>query len=173
MNDMKPRKTMNNKVKKYLKESLKFIIILAIILNILSYYKSQNLNKENLIYTSYKLLDNTNYEIPKDKPILVYFWATWCPVCKISSSNIEQISKDYEVITIATQSGSKEEIENYLKKHDLSFKVINDEDGFYSRTFNINAFPTIFIYDKNRTLKFSEIGYTSTIGLYTRMWWAN
>lgn len=164
---------MNPKLKKYLKESVKFIIILAIALNVLSYYKSQDLNKDDLIYTSYKLLDNSKYDIPKDKPVLVHFWATWCPICEVEASNIEKISKDYEVITIATQSGSKKEIQNYLKKHNLSFKVVNDEDGFYSRTFNIKAFPTTLIYDENRTLKFSEVGYTSTLGLYARIWWVD
>ncbi len=164
---------MNPKIKKYLKESIKFIIVLAIVLNVISYFKSQNLNKDDLIYTSYKLLDNTEYNIPKDKPVLVHFWATWCPICELEASNIEKISKDYEVITIATQSGSTEEIQNYLKKHNLNFKVVNDEDGFYSRTFNIKAFPTTLIYDENRTLKFSEVGYTSTLGLYARMWWVD
>ena len=164
---------MNPKIKKYLKESIKFIIVLAIVLNVISYFKSQDLNKDDLIYTSYKLLDNTEYNIPKDKPVLVHFWATWCPICELEASNIEKISKDYEVITIATQSGTKEEIQNYLKKHNLNFKVVNDEDGFYSRTFNIKAFPTTLIYDKNRTLKFSEVGYTSTFGLYARMWWVD
>ena len=164
---------MNPKIKKYLKESIKFIIVLAIVLNVISYFKSQDLNKDDLIYTSYKLLDNTEYNIPKDKPVLVHFWATWCPICELEASNIEKISKDYEVITIATQSGTKEEIQNYLKKHNLNFKVVNDEDGFYSRTFNIKAFPTTLIYDENRTLKFSEVGYTSTFGLYARMWWVD
>ncbi|UTJ05460.1 redoxin domain-containing protein [Arcobacter roscoffensis] len=164
---------MNPKIKKYLKESIKFIIILAIALNVISYFKSQDLNKDDLIYTSYKLLDNSEYNMPKDKPVLVHFWATWCPTCEVEASNIEKISKDYEVITIATQSGSTKEIQNYLKKHNLSFKVVNDEDGFYSRTFNIKAFPTTLIYDENRTLKFSEVGYTSTLGLYARMWWVD
>ena len=164
---------MNPKIKKYLKESIKFIIILAIALNVISYFKSQDLNKDDLIYTSYKLLDNTEYNMPKDKPVLVHFWATWCPICEVEASNIEKISKDYEVITIATQSGSTKEIQNYLKKHNLSFKVVNDEDGFYSRTFNIKAFPTTLIYDENKTLKFSEVGYTSTLGLYARMWWVD
>ena len=162
---------MSPKIKKYIKESLKFILILAIALNVMSYYKSQDLNKEDLIYTKYELLDNSKYKIPEDKPVLVHFWATWCPICELEASNIEKISKDYEVVTIATQSGFKKQIENYLKKHNLSFKVVNDDDGFYSRAFNIKAFPTTLIYNKNRSLEFSEVGYTSTFGLYARMWW--
>ncbi len=45
--------------------------------------------------------------IPNNKPILLHFWATWCPTCKFEAPNIEKVSKDYEVITIAVQSGTK------------------------------------------------------------------
>lgn len=160
---------MKEKIKKYIKEGVIFVLMLTIAMNAVSYYRSQHLNKDTLEIERFKLLDNSEYNVPKDKPILVHFWATWCPTCKFESPNIETISKDYEVITIAVQSGSKKEIQNYLDEHNLSFKVVNDEDGFYSRKFNIKAFPTTLIYDKNKNLKFSEVGYTTTVGLYTRM----
>ena len=164
---------MNQKIKKYIKEIVKFSIILIIALNIISYYKSQNLNKEKFPYEAFELLDGSTYNLPNDKPILIHFWATWCPICEIEAPNIEKISKDYEVITIATQSGTKEEIEKYLKEHNLSFKVVNDEYSDFAYRFNIKVFPTTLIYDKDKNLKFSEVGYTSTFGLYLRMWWSN
>ncbi len=164
---------MNQKLKKYLKEIIKFSIVLVIALNVISYYKSKDLNKENLSFNSFTLLDDTKYNIPKDKPIVIHFWATWCPICEFEAKNIEKLSKDYEVLTIATQSGSKENIQNYLKEHNLNFKVVNDENGSYQRAFNIKAFPTTLIYDDNKILKFSEVGYTSTLGLYARMWWSS
>ncbi len=160
---------MKEKVKKYLKEGLIFIVVLTIFTNVLSYYRSLDLNKQRLDIDSFTLLDNTKYEVDKTKPLLVHFWATWCPTCKFESPNIEKISKDYEVITVAVQSGDKNEIKRYLNEHQLSFKVVNDIDGFYSKKFNIKAFPTTLIYDKQKNLKFSEVGYTTTAGLYSRM----
>lgn len=160
---------MKEKIKKYIKELVVFIVFLAIVSNVVSYYRSIDLNKEKLDIKNIELIDGSDYLIPKDKPILVHFWATWCPVCKLEASNIEKISKDYEVITIAVQSGNKEEIKSYLKEHELTFKVVNDKNGFYSKKFNIKVFPTSFIYDKNKNLKFTEVGYTSTVGLYSRM----
>lgn len=164
---------MNPKVKKYAKEIAKTLIILTIILNVVSYFKSQDLNKEQLNIQTFKLLDNSTYTVPNDKPILVHFWATWCPTCKIEAGNIERVSKDYEVITIASQSGSKEEIQKYLEKNNLTFKVVNDLDGEFASQFNISAYPTTFIYNKDKNMTFSEVGYTSTFGLFTRMWWSN
>ena len=160
---------MKEKIKKYLKEGVIFIVTLTIALNAVSYYRSLDLNKDNLNIKSFKLLDDSGYKIPENKPVLVHFWATWCPVCKVEAPNIEKISKDYEVITIAVQSGEKEEIQNYLDERKLSFKVVNDKDGFYAKRFNISVFPTTLIYDKSKKLKFSEVGYTTTVGLYSRM----
>ncbi|MDX4064490.1 protein disulfide oxidoreductase [Aliarcobacter skirrowii] len=164
---------MNQKIKKYLISFIKYAIFFIVVINLVSYYKSLDLNKNRLEIRSFELLDGTTYEIEKDKPLLIHFWATWCPICALEEQNIETISKDYQVITIATQSGSSEEIKEYLEKNNLSFKVVNDNLATLSREFNIKAFPTTFIYDKNQNLKFSEVGYSSTFGLMLRLWWSN
>lgn len=164
---------MNQKIKKYLISFIKYAIFFIVVINLVSYYKSLDLNKNRLEIRSFELLDGTNYEIEKDKPLLIHFWATWCPICALEEQNIETISKDYQVITIATQSGSSEDIKEYLEKNNLSFKVVNDNLATLSREFNIKAFPTTFIYDKNQNLKFSEVGYSSTFGLKLRLWWSN
>jgi len=164
---------MKEKLKHYAKEIALFFIIMTIFANVMSLYKSSDLNKMPFNLVNITLLDGENYKIANDKAILVHFWATWCPTCKIEASNIDTISKNYQVITIAVKSGSNAEIANFLQENNLHFKVLNDKSGLVSQEFNIAAYPTTFIYDKNRELVFSEVGYTSTWGLWLRMWWAN
>lgn len=161
-----------NKIKRYLKEILYFLIMVTILANLISLYKSQELNHEPLSLKSITLINDQEYTIPKNQPVLIHFWATWCPTCKLEASNINFLSKHFNVITIAVKSGSDEEIKQYLKEHDYHFKVVNDKDGKLTSAFNINAFPTTFIYDKEHTIRFSEVGYSSTLGLYLRMLWA-
>ncbi len=163
---------MNEKVKKYIKEIVKYSIIIIIALNVISYYKSQDLNKEKFPYEAFELIDGSNHTVSKDKPLLIYFWATWCPICKFQSPNIQELSKNYQVITIASQSGTKKEIENYLKENGFSFKVIDDIYNDFAYRFNIKAYPTTLIYDKNGNLKFSDVGYTSSFSLKLKLWWA-
>ena len=160
---------MKSKIKKYIKQISVFLVFLFVLSNGLSYSNTIDLNKDTLDITSFKLLDDTKFTVAKDKPILVHFWATWCPTCKLEASNIERLSKDYEVITIAVQSGTKKEIENYLEEKNLSFKVVNDANNLYAQKFNVQIFPTTLMYDKDKNLKFSEVGYTTTAGLYSRM----
>ena len=155
---------MVDKIKHYIKEIAIFVLTLVVTSNIISIYKSTDLLQQPL---------EINYPFKKDKPILIHFWATWCPTCKLEASNIEQLSKDYEVLTIAVNSGSTKEIKKYMKENNLTFKFINDANSSIAKKFNISAFPTTFIYDKDKNLVSSEVGYTSTLGLYLRMWWAN
>ena len=161
-----------NRIKHYLKEIAIFIVVMTVFANIISLYKSSDLNSQKLQLSSVKLVDGKEYSFENDKPILVHYWAIWCPTCVAEASNIELISKYYNVITIAVKSGSNADIKEYLNSNNFSFNVVNDSESIYSSKYNIAAFPTTFIYDKDRNLVFSEVGYTSTIGLFLRMWWA-
>ena len=101
--------------------------------------------------------------------MVVHFWAIWCPTCKLEAANIESISKNHEVITIAVGSGDNEKINAYMKNKGLSFKVINDNDGTWAKKFKVEAYPTTFIYDSKGKLRFTDVGYTTTAGLLARL----
>lgn len=164
---------MKAKLIKYIKEVVVFFIILTIATNLISIYKSRNLNTQPLSINSVKLINNQSYIFEHtDKPVLIHFWATWCPTCNLEASNIEFLSKYFEVITIAVKSGSNDEIKEWLSKNGYDYSVVNDTKGVLSSHFNIMAFPTTLIYDKNKNLVFSEVGYTSTLGLLLRMFFA-
>ncbi|PNV82335.1 MAG: protein disulfide oxidoreductase [Sulfurimonas sp.] len=163
---------MKNKIIYYFKEIVLFIVVMTIFANILSLYRSQELNKDKLNISTFELLNSSFYTLPKNEPLLIHFWATWCPTCKAEASNIQTISQKYNVITVALKSGSDEELEEYLKNRNFNFKVVNDYDGSITQKFNVAIFPTTIIYDKKGNVIFSEVGYTSTFGLWLRMWWA-
>ena len=164
---------MNKKLRYYTLEMGKIFLLIFIVSNIISYYKSTDLEKSPLLFERFNLLENKNYEVSKQKPILVHFWATWCSVCKVEGSNIDFIANHFEVVTIAVGSGDDDVIKGYLKQNDFHFNVANDPHSILAKQFNISVYPTTFIYDKEGNLVFSEVGYTSTLGLYLRMFWAS
>ena len=120
------------------------------------------------------MIDGKHFELNQNKtrPILVHFWATWCPVCKLEQSSIESIAKDHAVITIAMQSGDNNELRDFMRKEKLSFNVINDESGALSRAYNIRGVPVSLIVNRDNKIEFVEVGYTSELGLRMRLWWA-
>ncbi|MDF1874613.1 redoxin domain-containing protein [Sulfurimonas sp. SAG-AH-194-I05] len=164
---------MVKKLKYYVKEIILFIVIITIFANALSLYKSHGLNNADLSLADIYLTNNENYSLKNDRPTLVHIWAIWCPTCKVEASNIQTLSKSYEVLTIAVKSGSNSDINNWLKANGYDYNVVNDQTGFISANFKVAVFPTTLIYDKNKKLVFSDVGYTSTWGLFLRMWWAS
>ena len=165
---------MIKKIKHYIKEIAIFLVVMTVFANIISLYKSSDLSQKPFSLTNIQLINGGEFIFPHaKKPLLVHFWATWCPTCKVEASNIQTISQNFEVLTIAVKSGSNEELQLWLKKNNYDFKVVNDNSGFISSNFKIAAFPTTFIYNKDKEIVFSDVGYTSTWGLWFRMWWAS
>jgi len=156
-------------MKRWIKEIAIFIVTVFILSNIISYFRKPDLNSSELPTASLQLVDGSTYKLQKGKPVLIHFWATWCPTCKMEAANIERISQKYDVLTIAVNSGSDEKIKQYLKKRALSFRVLNDKKGSWAQKFKVKAFPATFIYNARGELKFTEIGYTTTAGLLARM----
>ena len=105
-----------------------------------------------------------------ESPVLIYFFAEWCPICKAQHSVIENISEDYPVIGVAMQSGSLDVVKKYVKDRGITFDVVNDESGKISSDFGVNGVPATFIVDTQGDIKFSTRGYATEAGLLSRLW---
>ena len=161
---------MNDKIKHYIKEVILFMIIIIVLANAISLYRSSDLNKDPLALKNVTLHNGSKYTLSDTKPTLIHIWAIWCPTCKAEASNIQTLSDHYDVLTVAVKSGSDDEIQNWLNENEYTFNVINDSSGAIASNFNISVFPSTLIYNKNKKLVFSDVGYTSTWGLFLRMW---
>ena len=121
-----------------------------------------------------RLLNEEHYSLSADnrRPLLVHFWASWCPTCKLEQESIQTISEDYPVITIAMRSGQADEVIAYMQQEGLQFPVTNDSSGILSQRFGVRAVPSSFIIADNNKIVFRETGYTTGIGLRLRLWLA-
>lgn len=155
-------------MKKYLKELALLIVIVTIFSNILSLYRSKDVNNTSLALQNLTLMDGSLYTPVMNKPFILYFWGSWCPICKITSPNIQTLSAYYNVIGIAVKSGSNDDIKNYLREHNFSFNTLNDNNAELAKAMQVSAFPTIMIYDANGKLFCSDVGYTTTFMLFVK-----
>jgi len=160
------------KLKKILKELATTLLLIFIIANVLNYFRAPHLQTTQLPTLQKELINGKKFDFSdqKGKALMVHFWATWCPICKAEASNIEAISQKYNVITLAVKS---EDIKKYMQKRALHFKVINDKEGKIAEKFDVSVFPTTFIYNKKGELLFSDVGYTSTLMLRLKMFYAS
>jgi peroxiredoxin len=115
------------------------------------------------------------YKLPAHpvRPVLVHFWAAWCPICRTEQGAITAIAHDDpNVITIAMQSGKPEEVTRYMREQEIAFPVLNDADGSIAASWGVHAVPASFIISPDGQIKFVEVGYTTGIGLRLRLWLA-
>ena len=157
-------------VRSVAKEIVSTLLLLFVVSMIINYVRKPEV-KEDIYRLELTDIHNKSlamYEYEKE-PLVLHFWATWCPTCKLEASNIEALSQKHNVISIAVTSGSNKEIQLFMKEHNLSYKVINDSNGALAKKFGIEAYPTTLIYDRNGKLKFSEVGYSTTLGLQARI----
>ncbi len=107
-----------------------------------------------------------------EKPMLLYFFAEWCPVCKLQNPVIERIAADYPVIGVAMQSGSAEKLRRYLTERGLNIRVVNDPDGRISREWGVDGVPAAFVIGAEGEIAYSTRGYATEAGLRSRLWLA-
>lgn len=120
-------------------------------------------------------LSGQTYQLPTHPgtPVLVHFWATWCPICRTEQGAIDAIAHDHaQVITVAMQSGRPEEVKRFMHQQGLDFAVLNDPDGSLSHAWGVNAVPASFIITPDGKIRFVEVGYTTGIGIRLRLWLA-
>ena len=105
-------------------------------------------------------------------PALVHFWATWCPVCELEQGTIDAVAADYPFISVAMQSGSEQEILDYLREQGVDYPVVSDPQGTLSRRYGVTGVPASFILDGEGEVRFVTRGFTSSWGLRIRLWLA-
>jgi thiol-disulfide isomerase/thioredoxin len=106
------------------------------------------------------------------KPVVVAFWATWCGVCKAEAGNLEAIAADHPLVAVATSSGNAAEIAGYLAERGRSLPSMVDANGELAGRWGVRGLPTHFIIDGRGNIRFRLVGYTTTLGLRVRLWWA-
>jgi peroxiredoxin len=121
-----------------------------------------------------KLLDGSPVSLADyaDRPMLLHFWATWCPICRLEEGEIMRLSRSHPVLTVAMQSGSPSEVEAHLTERERALDVVNDPDGALARRYGVRAVPSTFIIDRDGQIVFRKQGYAPPLELRLRLWLA-
>lgn len=104
--------------------------------------------------------NNPSKIILGEKYTLIDFWFSYCSPCiaqipKYLDINKKYSGKDFQIVQISTDvTKNVDNWKRILKKYDLSWQSLLDENAKISMAFNINVFPTNFLLDsQGRILK--------------------
>lgn len=163
------------RLKKWSKEIIGLVVIVFIVFTVMDFWrKPESLAPVLLEPQSLAAGETISLaELSKEQPVLVYFWATWCGVCKITSPTVSDLAQSgVPVISVAIRSGDSQRLLIGMARKELKFAVINDINGTLANAVGINATPSFMIIDKGEMVSFTS-GYTSYWGLKARMWMAS
>lgn len=106
--------------------------------------------------------------LSQDKPVLVYFWATWCGVCSTVSPSVDFMEDHYQVVTVVLSSGSQQRLQQYLSGRQYSFSTVNDPKGVIAKEWSVSVTPTLLVISKGQ-IKSVTTGFTTPIGMWLRL----
>ncbi len=86
------------------------------------------------------------------KPVIVFFWATWCPHCreqlKLLSEHAKAIEEKGIKVALVDLEEPAETVEAYMQKYSVPFDVFFDEEGQVAELYSIIGVPTFFFIDQ-------------------------
>ncbi len=104
----------------------------------------------------------------KGKVVVVNYWATWCPPCRVETPGLVNLANEYqsrnvEVVGV-TMDENLNDVPPFVEKYQIKYPILtpgNDPNLLPKGT----ALPTTFLYDKSGCLakKYTGIVLESTL----------
>ncbi len=162
-------------IKGWLKELGTMVVLMAVISVTVNAYLTRNMPSGQAPEIQGHTLDGNNIDVQQlsyDKPVIVYFWATWCSVCRFVSPMIDYLAQSNSeqeryVLSVALSSGTDARVQQYIDAKSYQFPVINDHNGQLSQAWNISVTPTAVII-KDGEIRSISTGITAAISVWFR-----
>ena len=100
-----------------------------------------------------------------DKMVLLTFFATWCPPCKVEIPNLIKLQEDYRndlvvVSILLEEMKTNEDILAFIKEFNINYTVTNSPDGFeFAKEIGgVKSIPTMYLLNKEGTIFQKYVG---------------
>lgn len=165
---------MKSKLRRWGKEALVMMVIFITIVVLMDLWRAPKM-PATFDSTPLHTLDGNSVtlsSLSEERPLLLYFWASWCGVCRYTTPSVAQLVEEGEnVMTIALRSGAPGDVSRWLEQKKVQLPVVNDASGELSRNWQIGVTPTLVVLYKGEVVS-STTGWTTYWGMKARLWWA-
>jgi peroxiredoxin len=88
----------------------------------------------------------------KGKVVILNFWATWCPPCRVEMPSMETLYRrfnDQGLEILAVDVGEDAlTVQRFMRNYGYTFPILLDRDSRVSSIYGIEAIPTTYIIDR-------------------------
>jgi thiol-disulfide isomerase/thioredoxin len=107
-----------------------------------------------------------------ERPVLIYFWATWCPHCSSIRPEVTKLREkvgpsEMEILAIDVGgSDSIERVKRYQEGHPVSWPVLYDGEGKVARDYKVQGIPLFILVNKEGNVVYRESEPPSDVRKY-------
>ncbi|MCB1877671.1 MAG: TlpA family protein disulfide reductase [Chromatiales bacterium] len=98
----------------------------------------------------------------RGKPLIVNFWATWCPPCRREMPSMERAWQQLQtqgVAMVAIDVGEDEAaVAGFLEQTPVSFLMLLDKDSSVVQSWPVLGLPTTFVVDAQGRFVYKAVG---------------
>ncbi len=98
----------------------------------------------------------------RGKPVLVNFWATWCPPCREEMPTLEKAYQKYRDQGVVFLGIDKQEdaetVRKFVSQNGYSWTFLLDSDDQVGRSYYVSAIPTSFFIDRQGIVRDIYLG---------------
>jgi len=88
----------------------------------------------------------------RGKVVILNFWATWCPPCRVEMPSMETLYRrfnDQGLEILAVDVGEDAlTVQRFMRNYGYTFPILLDRDNRVSSIYGIEAIPTTYIIDR-------------------------
>ena len=99
-------------------------------------------------------------------PVMLNFWATWCPPCRNEMPYLQQIYEEWQdkglVILTINLRESTYTVRQFMQDNNYSLPVLLDTNGNVSNKYDVAAIPTTFFIDEYGVIQARKVGSFSS-----------
>ncbi len=103
----------------------------------------------------------------RGQPVVLSFWASWCSPCRKELPALAAFQKQHpEVLVLAVNVDRERPLaERFMKQTPFDLPIIWDNQAMALGQYNVLSMPTLFLLDRDGTIKLHKIGYGEAEGL--------
>ena len=106
------------------------------------------------------------------KPVLLFFWATWCTFCKVAVPELMALERERGIQVLSITDEASATIKQFLGGWGKPFPqlVALDPDRKVNEAFEVEGYPTFLMVDERGRIRMHSVGYRQETGLPLDGW---